>query len=103
MILQVWLTRGGTYHEEQFPPLKNRQKPETREERKQRKYRYLYQVFTLNSQFSQGFNNNFVVYRYELAMEMSFLNQLLTNMSLKLMNLKLRRILNTTFPVQFSN
>ena len=42
--IQIWLTRSGIYHEEQFPPLKHRHKPESREERKQRKYRYLYQV-----------------------------------------------------------
>ena len=35
----------GIYHEEQFPRVKRpRSKPESREERKQRKYRYLYQV-----------------------------------------------------------
>ena len=45
IILQVWLTKDGIYHEEQFPPIKRRRnKHETREERKQRKYRYLYQV-----------------------------------------------------------
>ena len=42
--LQAWLTKDGIYHEEQFPPVKRRPKHETREERKQRKYRYLYQV-----------------------------------------------------------
>ena len=46
IVLQVWLTKDGIYHEEQFPPIKRRRanKNETREERKQRKYRYLYQV-----------------------------------------------------------
>ena len=46
IMLQVWLTKDGMYHEEQFPSLKHRanQKRESREERKQRKYRYLYQV-----------------------------------------------------------
>ena len=48
IILQVWLTKDGVYHEEQFPPIKRRRnKHETREERKQRKYRYLYQVSIL--------------------------------------------------------
>ena len=42
--LQAWLTKDGIYHEEQFPPVKRRPKHESREERKQRKYRYLYQV-----------------------------------------------------------
>ena len=58
--MQVWLTKDGIYHEEQFPPIKRRRnKHETREERKQRKYRYLYQV-SLFSIFVQ--NNEFLVY-----------------------------------------
>ena len=44
IFIQIWLTYGGTYHEEQFPPLRRQKKHESREERKQRKYRYLYQV-----------------------------------------------------------
>lgn len=61
IIIQVWLTRKGTYHEEQFPPLKNRHKPETREERKQRKYRYLYQVRTCHGDvISQPIANKYI-------------------------------------------
>eukprot|EP00096_Caligus_rogercresseyi_P009789 TRINITY_DN3396_c0_g1_i1.p1 TRINITY_DN3396_c0_g1~~TRINITY_DN3396_c0_g1_i1.p1 ORF type:complete len:299 (-),score=56.89 TRINITY_DN3396_c0_g1_i1:361-1257(-) len=42
---QVLVTGNGTYHERPFKR-KSRGNPETREERKQRKYRYLYQVRT---------------------------------------------------------
>jgi len=60
--LQIWLTGSGIYHEEQFPPLKHtRHKPETREERKQRKYRYLYQVRTCHGDvISQPIANKYV-------------------------------------------
>ena len=45
IIIQILVAGKGIYHEEQFPRVKRpRAKPETREERKQRKYRYLYQV-----------------------------------------------------------
>ena len=45
LITQIIVTGKGIYHEEQFPRVKRpRSKPESREERKQRKYRYLYQV-----------------------------------------------------------
>jgi hypothetical protein len=45
IITQIVVTGTRIYHEEQFPSRKHpRPKPETREERKQRKYRYLYQV-----------------------------------------------------------
>merc|ERR1711981_1125642 len=47
IITQIMVAGNGIYHEEQFPRVKRpRSKPETREERKQRKYRYLYQVRT---------------------------------------------------------
>jgi len=47
IIIQILVAGKGIYHEEQFPRVKRpRAKPETREERKQRKYRYLYQVRT---------------------------------------------------------
>jgi len=60
--LQWWLTKGGIYHEEQFPPVKHhRPKHETREERKQRKYRYLYQVRTCHGDvISQPIANKYV-------------------------------------------
>lgn len=58
-MIQIWLTKDGMYHEEQFPSLKHRaaQKRESREERKQRKYRYLYQVSikTQKKKFTQRF------------------------------------------------
>jgi len=62
IILQVWLTKDGIYHEEQFPPIKRRRnKHETREERKQRKYRYLYQVRTCHGDvISQPISNKYV-------------------------------------------
>ena len=50
MLTQVLVTGKGTYHEKQFPPLnagqqrRHQSKAETREERRQKKYRYLYQV-----------------------------------------------------------
>ncbi|CAB4056492.1 unnamed protein product [Lepeophtheirus salmonis] len=44
-ITQILVTGKGTYHERPFER-KSRSNPETREERKQRKYRYLYQVRT---------------------------------------------------------
>jgi len=45
--IQILVAGKGIYHEEQFPRVKRpRANPETREERKQRKYRYLYQVRT---------------------------------------------------------
>jgi len=47
IITQIMVAGKGIYHEEQFPRVKRpRSKPESREERKQRKYRYLYQVRT---------------------------------------------------------
>lgn len=59
--IQIWLTRSGIYHEEQFPPLKHRHKPESREERKQRKYRYLYQVRTCHGDvISHPISNKYV-------------------------------------------
>jgi len=59
--LQAWLTKDGIYHEEQFPPVKRRPKHETREERKQRKYRYLYQVRTCHGDvISQPIANKYV-------------------------------------------
>jgi hypothetical protein len=44
ILTQVIVTGSKVFHEEPFPSRKHRQNPETREERKQRKYRYLYQV-----------------------------------------------------------
>jgi len=46
--IQILVAGKGIYHEEQFPRVKRPRtaNPETREERKQRKYRYLYQVRT---------------------------------------------------------
>ena len=47
MVTQILVTGKGTYHEKQFPPLnhnRHRPKPESREERRVKKYRYLYQV-----------------------------------------------------------
>ena len=46
MLTQILVTGKGTYHEAQFPPLNNRRrpKPESREDRRVKKYRYLYQV-----------------------------------------------------------
>lgn len=48
VLTQSLVTGKGTYHEQQFPPRRRSKsrKPETREERKQQKYRYLYQVRT---------------------------------------------------------
>lgn len=46
IITQILVTGQGIYHEEQFPQRKHRLKNETREERKQRKYKYLYQIRT---------------------------------------------------------
>eukprot|EP00095_Tigriopus_kingsejongensis_P000679 maker-scaffold340_size202118-snap-gene-1.23 protein:Tk00679 transcript:maker-scaffold340_size202118-snap-gene-1.23-mRNA-1 annotation:"transmembrane protein 198" len=47
IIIQCLVTGRGTYHEKQFPtPSQRRPKAESREERRQRKYRYLYQVRT---------------------------------------------------------
>lgn len=48
IIIQILVAGKGVYHEEQFPRVKRPRsgKPESREERKQRKYRYLYQVRT---------------------------------------------------------
>jgi len=48
MLTQILVTGKGTYHEAQFPPLNNRRrpKPESREDRRVKKYRYLYQVRT---------------------------------------------------------
>ena len=50
MLTQILVTGKGTYHEKQFPPISSRNrrpKPESREERRVKKYRYLYQVFQL--------------------------------------------------------
>jgi len=61
IFIQIWLTYGGTYHEEQFPPLRRQKKHESREERKQRKYRYLYQVRTCHGDvISQPIANKYV-------------------------------------------
>ena len=50
MLTQILVTGKGTYHEKQFPPLNSRRrpKPESREERRVKKYRYLYQVMKFN-------------------------------------------------------
>ena len=50
MLTQILVTGKGTYHEKQFPPLNSRRrpKPESREERRVKKYRYLYQVLNFN-------------------------------------------------------
>ena len=46
LIVQCCCTGKGTFHERQFPSYQQQRRPksETREERRQRKYRYLYQV-----------------------------------------------------------
>lgn len=63
---QCVVTGKGIYHEQQFARqrmqnAKNRRKPETREERKQRKYRYLYQVRTCHGDvISQPISKKYV-------------------------------------------
>lgn len=61
IITQSLVTGKGIYHEQQFPPRKQRGKTETREERKQRKYRYLYQVRTCHGDvISQPISGKYV-------------------------------------------
>ncbi|TRY78762.1 hypothetical protein TCAL_09462 [Tigriopus californicus] len=62
IIIQSLVTGRGTYHEKQFPPPNQRRpKAETREERKQRKYRYLYQVRTCHGDvITQPIPNKYV-------------------------------------------
>jgi len=61
---QCVVTGKGIYHEQQFSSRANKQrsrKPETREERKQRKYRYLYQVRTCHGDvISQPISKKYV-------------------------------------------
>ena len=59
IITQIMVAGKGVYHEEQFPRVKRpRSKPESREERKQRKYRYLYQVSLFHIHPFHLFDNN---------------------------------------------
>jgi len=66
LITQCVVTGKGIYHEKQFSSrgttaAKRNRKPETREERKQRKYRYLYQVRTCHGDvISQPISKKYV-------------------------------------------
>ena len=96
IITQIMVAGKGIYHEEQFPRVKRpRSKPESREERKQRKYRYLYQVSIYPShhyfQYLIKFRTKILLplnpfFRCGLVMVMLFHNQLQRNMCIKSMN-----------------